>query len=138
MSAEKTAKMLLTVFISLSVIGASLWYVSDKKRFDFYEVFTKAPLHGLSVSAAVEMLGIDVGYVEAIELITPKLARIVIAVKKNTPFSADITAKIVAEKPANKRHPGAMVVELLLAKDKANTYAPRFKTQYPIIPILPS
>ena len=92
----------------------------------------------MSVGAPIEMLGIEVGFVKNIELITPTLAKILIAVQKNTPFSENIKAKIIARNFPENIMPAYMAVELLESNDSTKAYTPKFKTQYPIIPLISS
>lgn len=125
----------------LLAIVATVWltnyYKQYKSSYLLYQVFTNNPIHGMIVSSPVEMLGIEVGSVQKIELLKPDLARIVFSVDKKTPMTDKVVAKIIAKGLSGKGLTGYVFIELSAAKKIITPFNPDNDNRLPTLSLLP-
>lgn len=117
-------------FLLLVFYFAYNYYATHQGKYKRYEVFTKNSLHGMVISSPVEMLGIEVGSVEQIELLKPRLARVVFSVDKKTPMTDRIKAKIITKGLSGKGFTGYVFIDLAEYPDTVKTFMPPIATRY--------
>ncbi|MFT3741284.1 MAG: MlaD family protein [Gammaproteobacteria bacterium] len=127
---------LFMIVLTVAFIAAVAWFsASQRKPHDKYLVFMREPVSGLNIQAPVRFNGVDVGYVEDIEL-NPKDPREVMMelnVDKGTPVNQSTTATLMAQ--------GVTGITYIGLKAEQATAPPLKKTPgypYPIIPSRPS
>jgi len=96
--ANYTIVGIFVLLLSAGVIFFALWLgkYGFKNEYDYYKVYTKDSVSGLSVNAAVKYKGVDVGTVSKIR-INPKNIKeieILLQVKKGTPITEGMYAEL--------------------------------------------
>lgn len=133
-----TVGFFVIVFLTIGIIIA-LWLSVGlhTKTYDYYTIYMKESVAGLSVSASVKYNGVDVGIVKKISLNekNPNQVTLVIAVNDDTPITTATRATLNMQGVT-----GIAYVELRDAKDAGPGQPLKAQAgeKYPVIPTSPS
>lgn len=139
MESKANYKMVgLTVLIlTAGLIAAGLWLSIgfDRKNYNYYIVYMRESVSGLSEESPVKFNGVRVGSVRKVTLskFDPQKVKIVIQVEEGTPITESTYATLVTQ--------GITGTTFLGLKADSSTFIPLQKTPgepYPVIPSRPS
>lgn len=131
-----TAVGIYVVVLSMALAAVVFWLSSEHvKHYNRYLVFLKEAVSGLTERSPVKFNGVDVGYVEKIELDPedPQEVRLMIKVAQNTPITKSTTAALMSQGITGSTYLGL--------KAKTSNAPPLEKSPgepYPVIPSEPS
>lgn len=112
MSPEARAKVLFAALIVLLAAGGALWIVLGGWSDERYEIRSHDNVSGLLRGSPVEFHGVEVGRVDAIELIGPREVRVVLQVKRGTPVTPTTVATVTGRGLAARGFTGYVYVSL--------------------------
>lgn len=131
-----TVGLFVIVFSTIGIVIA-LWLSVglNTKSYNYYTIYMKESVAGLSVSAPVKYNGVDVGIVKEINLEPedPSQVAIVVAIDQGTPVSTATRATLAMQGVT-----GIAYIELRSSKVAAKPLAVQPGQKYPIIASAPS
>lgn len=131
-----TAVGIYVVVLSMALAVVVLWLSSEHaKHYNRYLVYLKESVSGLTEKAPVKFNGVDVGYVDKIQIDPqdPQEVRIIAKIDQHTPINKSTTATLMAQ--------GITGTTYLGLKAKTSNAPPLEKNPnepYPVIPSEPS
>lgn len=124
---------IMVLILTSGLIIASLWLSIgfERKKYNYFTVYTHEPVSGLSAESAVKYNGVLVGQVSKIELskFNPQQTKITIAVEQGTPITTSTYATLITQ--------GITGTTYLGLSPTSSTFVPIQKTPgepYPVIP----
>ena len=111
-SAEAKARWLFTGFLLLVAAAAAAWYLFGAVRYGTYELRTRDSVSGLLPGAPVEFHGVEVGKVESVQLLEPRLVQVLVQVRREIPLTSATVATITGRGLATRGFTGYMYVSL--------------------------
>ncbi len=126
------------VIFLLSAIGFTIIWLSSGLTFVTYSdylIYSQESVSGLSIDAAVEYNGVNVGSVKSINLNhdNPRLVEVLLSIKKSTPITRGTVAVLTSR--------GITGVAFIALKDSGTDLRPLVAAKgqpYPVIPTSPS
>ena len=89
---------LFVLLFTAGLLGFAYWLArhGGQEEYDYYQVFMKESVAGLSTDASVKYRGVEVGTVSEMGLDpdNPEQVRLVLKIKRGTPVKADTTATL--------------------------------------------
>ena len=137
-SAESKARWLFAGFLLLAAAAAGGWWLADGARYATYEIRTRDPVSGLIPGAPVEFHGVEVGKVRAVELVDPRLVRVLLEVRRNAPVSAATVATITGRGLAARGFTGYVYVSLEDSGSSGQPLARAPDSPYPLLASAPA
>lgn len=125
----------LVFSVALLVIGAWLYANGKSEVYHPYLAYMDEPVTGLSVNAPVKYNGVEVGYVEHINLDkdNPQRVRLLLQIEEGTPITINTTATIMTQGLTGIGYIGLKVTDNIMTPLKATRGQP-----YPVIKSAPS
>lgn len=111
-SAEARARWLFGAFLLVLAAAAAGWFLLAAARSTTYEVRTRDPVSGLIPGAPVEFHGVEVGKVRSVDLLEPRLVRVLLEVRRDVPVSSVTVATITGRGLATRGFTGYVYVAL--------------------------
>ncbi len=112
MSAEARARTLFVLFLLAVAAGAAGWLLWREGRFATYEIRTGDPVSGLIPGSPVELHGVEVGKVQAVELENPRRVRVLLDIRRDLALSTATIATITGRGLATRGFTGYVYVSL--------------------------
>jgi phospholipid/cholesterol/gamma-HCH transport system substrate-binding protein len=136
----KTNYTLVGLFVLILTAGlviTSLWlsFGLDKKSYNYFTVYTKESVAGLSTESLVKYNGVKVGYVDGISLSknNPQKVQLMLKIENGTPITQGTVASLVTQGITGMTYLGLSAKTPSLVPLKASPGEP-----YPVIPVKPS
>lgn len=128
---------LIVVILIAGLIAGGLWLSVgfDKKEYHTYAVYMREAVSGLSNEAPVKFNGVQVGFVNKIELNRrdPQQVKLLLSIEEGTPVTTSTTATLISQGITGTTYVG------LSASSSNLTPLPKLPKQpYPVIPYKPS
>lgn len=128
----------LTVLIlTAALLAAALWLSVgfDQKKYTIYAVYLHEAVSGLSEESPVKYNGVQVGYVQKIELnrLDPQQVKLLLDIEQGTPITTSTTATLISQGIT-----GTTYVGLSATSSDLTPLQKIPKEPYPIIPARPS
>lgn len=111
-SVEVRAQWLFAAVLLLVAAGAGGWLLFDQVRDTTYEIRTHDAVSGLLPGAPVEFHGVEVGKVRAVDLLQPRLVRVLVQVRRGVPVTSATVATITGRGMAARGFTGYVYVSL--------------------------
>ena len=111
-SVEVRAQWLFAGFLLLVAAGAGGWLLVDSVRDATYEIRTQDAVSGLLPGAPVEFHGVEVGKVKSVDLLQPRLVRVLVQVRRDVPVTSATIATITGRGMATRGFTGYVYVSL--------------------------
>jgi phospholipid/cholesterol/gamma-HCH transport system substrate-binding protein len=137
-SAETKARWLFAGFLLLVALGVAGSLAADTVRYRTYELRTTDPVSGLIPGAPVEFHGVEVGKVRSVELLNPRLVRVLVQVGRQVPVSSATVATITGRGLATRGFTGYVVVSLEDSGSAGQPLARAPGSAYPLLASAPS
>lgn len=137
MSPENRARIaFVIVLLALAAAGAT-WWLNARAQHRLYEIRTHDSVSGLIRGAPVEFHGVEVGQVDAVQLVDPQSVRVVVEVERRVPVTTATVATILGRGLATRGFTGYVYVSLEEAPGQSRPLAPS-AGGYPMIASAPS
>ncbi len=137
-SAETKARWLFAGFVLLVALGVAGWLLLDTVRYRTYELRTHDAVSGLIAGAPVEFHGVEVGKVRSVELLQPRLVRVLVEVGRDVPVSSATIATITGRGLATRGFTGYVYVSLEDSGSAVQPLARDPESAYPLLASAPS
>lgn len=137
-SAEARARWLFAAFLVLAGLGVAVWLVLATVRDRTYELRTTDVVSGLIPGAPVEFHGVEVGKVRSVELLGPRLVRILVQVHRDVPVTSATVATITGRGVAARGFTGYVYVSLEDGPDAGQPLVVAAGSRYPMLATAPS
>lgn len=137
-SAESKARWLFAGFLLLAAAAAGGWWLVDAARYATYEIRTRDAVSGLIPGAPVEFHGVEVGKVRAVQLVDPRLVRVLLEVRRDAPVSAATVATITGRGLAARGFTGYVYVSLEDSGSSGQPLARSPDSPYPLLASAPA
>ena len=128
---------LVVVILTAALISAALWLSVgfDQKEYRYYLVYMNETVSGLNEESPVKYNGVQVGYVQAIELDNnnPQRVRLLLAIDENTPITTSTTATLISQGITGNTYVG-----LAASSSSLQPLQKHSDEDYPVIPSRPS
>lgn len=111
-SAEARARTLFVLFLVAVAAGVAGWLLWREGRFTTYEIRTGDAVSGLIEGSPVELHGVEVGKVHAVELENARRVRVLLDVRKDLTLSSSTIATITGRGLATRGFTGYVYVSL--------------------------
>jgi phospholipid/cholesterol/gamma-HCH transport system substrate-binding protein len=111
-SPETRARWLFVATLAAVTVGVTAWMAVSTARYATYEIRSRDAVSGLVRGAPVEFHGVEVGKVQAVELLQPKLVRVLLEVRRDVPVSSATVATITGRGLAARGFTGYVYVNL--------------------------
>jgi phospholipid/cholesterol/gamma-HCH transport system substrate-binding protein len=111
-SPEIRARWLFVATLAAVAVGVVAWMAISAARYATYEIRSQDAVSGLVRGAPVEFHGVEVGKVQAVELLQPKLVRVLLEVRRDVPVSSATVATITGRGLAARGFTGYVYVNL--------------------------
>jgi len=126
------------MLLGAALIAGMLWLASGgtvKKKYDLYVAIEEESVAGLNVNAPVKYNGVEVGKVQAIQLVAanPENVRLTFAIERGTPIKQDTVAVLKTQGLT-----GIAYVELGGGAKESPLLPPSEQEPYPVIRTKPS
>lgn len=109
---EVRAQWLFAGVLLLVAAAAGGWLLFDRVRDATYEIRTHDAVSGLLPGAPVEFHGVEVGKVRAVDLLQPRLVRVLVQVRRDVPVTTATVATITGRGMASRGFTGYVYVSL--------------------------
>jgi phospholipid/cholesterol/gamma-HCH transport system substrate-binding protein len=136
-SAEAKARWLFTGCLLLAVAAAGAWWLFGSWGYSTYELRSRDAVSGLIPGAPVEFHGVEVGQVRTVQLLEPRLVRVLIAVRREVPVSTATVATITGRGLATRGFTGYVYVSLEDGDTAARPLAAPDGSPYPLLASAP-
>lgn len=137
-SAQARARWLFTGVVLLVVAAAAAWVLSGPARYNTYELRTRDAVSGLIPGAPVEFHGVEVGKVQAVRLLEPRLVQVVVEVGRDIPVTSSTVATIIGRGMATRGFTGYMYVSLEEGEAGGQPLAATAGHAHPVLTTAPS
>lgn len=137
-SAQAKARWLFMVVLLLVAAGAGAWWLLAAARYGTYEIRTGEAVSGLIPGAPVEFHGVEVGHVRTVQLLAPRLVRVLVDVRKGVPVSSATVATITGRGLATRGFTGYVYVSLEDGQAPARALKPAAGSDYPLLASAPA
>jgi len=137
-SAEAKARWLFMGLLVLVVAAVGGWLVLDAVRDRTYEIRTHDAVSGLIPGAPVEFHGVEVGKVRAVDLLEPRLVRVLVQVRQDVPVTTATIATITGRGMAARGFTGYVYVSLEDGAMAGRPLAKSADAAYPLLASAPS
>jgi len=137
-SAEAKARWLFVGLLVLVAAAVGAWLAWDTVRDHTYEIRTRDAVSGLIPGAPVEFHGVEVGRVKAVDLLEPKLVRVLVQVRHDVPITTATVATITGRGMAARGFTGYVYVSLEEGAVAGRPLARTAETAYPLLASAPS
>lgn len=111
-NAQSRARWLFLAVLLLVVAAAAAWMLAGPARYNTYELRTREAVSGLIAGAPVEFHGVEVGKVQAVRLLEPRLVEVLVEVRRDVPVTSATVATIIGRGMATRGFTGYMYVSL--------------------------
>ena len=111
-SAQAKARWLFSGLLLLVAAGVGAWLLAGSLRYATYEVRSRDPVSGLIPGAPVEFHGVEVGRVRDVQLLEPRLVRVLLDVERGVPVTSATVATITGRGLATRGFTGYVYVSL--------------------------
>ncbi len=131
-----TAVGIYVVVLSMTLAAIVFWLSAEHaKHYNRYLIFMKEAVSGLTEKSSVKFNGVDVGYVDKIQIDQkdPQEVRIVVKIQQDTPITKSTTATLMSQGIT-----GATYVGLKAKTSNAPPLERSPHEPYPVIPSEPS
>lgn len=131
-----TAVGIYVVALSMALAAVVFWLSSEHvKRFNYYLIYMKEAVSGLTEKAPVKFNGVDVGYVDTIKINPedPQEVQLLVKIDQKTPITKSTTASLMALGIT-----GTTYVGLKAKTPNAPPLEKHTNEPYPVIPSEPS
>ena len=137
-SPEVKARWLFAGLLLLLAAGVVVWLLAGTIRYKTYEIRSGDAVSGLIPGAPVEFHGVEVGKVKDVQLLAPRLVRVLLEVGRDVPVTSATIATITGRGLATRGFTGYVYVSLEdgSASDKPLASAPG--SPYPLLASAPS
>jgi len=135
---ENRARVAFGLFLLLGLAAGVAWYFVASSRYATFEIRTGDSVSGLMADAPVELHGVEVGKVKAVELLDPHSVSILLSVKRGAPITHATMATVTARGLATRGFMGYVCVTLddVGTDHRPLTALPGYR--FPIIPSAPA
>lgn len=137
-SAEAKARWLFLVVLLLVAAGAGTWWLVAEARYGTYEIRSQDAVSGLLPGAPVEFHGVEVGHVRAVQLLEPRLVRVLLDIRRGVPVSSATVATITGRGLATRGFTGYVYVSLEDGPTPARPLARAAGGGYPMLASAPA
>lgn len=111
-SAEARARTLFVLFLLALAAAAGGWLLWRESRFATYEIHTAEAVSGLIAGSPVELHGVEVGKVQAVELEDARRVRVLLDIRRDLVLSSGTVATITGRGLATRGFTGYVYVSL--------------------------
>src|SRR5205085_4410628 len=137
-SAEVRARWLFTGFLVLVALATAGWLALHVVRDNTFEIRTRDAVSGLSPGAPVEYHGVEVGKVRSVDLLQPRLVRVLVQVRREVPVTSATIATITGRGVASRGFTGYVYVSLEKGPAPARHPPPPATTPIRPLPVPPA
>ena len=136
--AEVRARWLFAGLLLLGIAAVAAWVLLGPGRYNIYELRTRDAVSGLIAGAPVEFHGVEVGKVQAVRLLEPRLVEVLVQVDHDVPVTASTVATITGRGVAARGFTGYMYVSLEDTGRAGTPLSPAPGRRYPQLASAPS
>lgn len=137
-SPQAKARWLFTAVLLLGAGALAAWLLPSTWRSTTYELRSRETVSGLLPGAPVEFHGVEVGQVRKVELVEPRLVRVLLEVDRAAPVSSATVATITGRGLATRGFTGYVYVNLEDAGDAGRPLAQAPGSAYLQLPLAPA
>src|SRR5205085_3823088 len=137
-SAEVRARWLFTGFLVLVALATAGWLALHVVRDNTFEIRTRDAVSGLSPGAPVEFHGVEVGKVRSVDLLEPRLVRVLVQVRREVRVTSATTATIAGGGVASRGFAGYVYVSLEEGPGAGQPLARTGDSAYPLLASAPA
>jgi ABC-type transporter Mla subunit MlaD len=137
-SAEVRARWLFAGFLVLVAVLTAAWLFLDVVRDNTYEIRTRDAVSGLIPGAPVEFHGVEVGKVRSVDLVDPRLVRVLVQVHRDVPVTSATLATITGRGVASRGFTGYVYVSLDDGAGPGQPLTRASGSDYPLLASTPS
>lgn len=137
-SAEARARRWFAATLLAAALAGLAWAAFAATRYTTYEVRTRDPVSGLIAGSPVEFHGVEVGKVQSVELMQPRLVRVLLDVRREVPVSSATVATITGRGLATRGFTGYVYVSLEDSGTPGRPLAAAPDGRHPLLATLPS
>jgi phospholipid/cholesterol/gamma-HCH transport system substrate-binding protein len=138
MSVEHRAWVLFGLLLLMGTAAGLTWYMFASTGYATFEIRTADPVSGLITDSPVEFHGVEVGKVRRVQLVGPRLVRVLVKVRRDAPITRATVATITARGLATRGFTGYVYVALEDSGIDRRPLERRQGESYPHIPTAPS
>jgi len=138
MTTEAKARWWFAGFLLALAAAAAAWVLVGVTAHATYEIRTRDPVSGLIPGAPVEFHGVEVGKVRSVQLLAPRLVRVLVEVRHAVPVSSATVATITGRGLATRGFTGYVYVSLEDRDGDGKPLAAAAGSAYPLIASAPS
>jgi phospholipid/cholesterol/gamma-HCH transport system substrate-binding protein len=111
-SAESKARWWFLGLLLVLAAAAAAWALLAATRDITYEIRSRDPVSGLLPGAPVEFHGVEVGKIRSVQLLAPRLVRVLLDVHRDVPVTSATVATITSRGLATRGFTGYVYVSL--------------------------
>lgn len=137
-NAESRARWWFAASLLAAALMGVAWAAFAATRYTTYEVRTREPVSGLIRGSPVEFHGVEVGKVQSVELLQPRLVRVLLDVRREVPVSSATAATITGRGLATRGFTGYVYVSLEDNGTPGRPLAAAPDGRHPLLATLPS
>lgn len=137
-NAEARARRWFAATLLAVTLAAAGWFAFAATRYATYELRTRDPVSGLIPGSPVEFHGVEVGKVQSVELLQPRLVRVLLDVRREIPVTSATVATITGRGLATRGFTGYVYVSLEDNGTPGRALAAAPDSRHPLIATLPS
>lgn len=137
-SAEAKARWWFAATVLAAAAIGLAWMAFAMTRYTTYELRTREPVSGLIPGSPVEFHGVEVGKVRSVELLQPRLVRVLLDVRREVPVSSATVATITGRGLATRGFTGYVYVSLEDNDTSGRPLAAGPEGRHPLLATLPS
>jgi len=137
-SAEAKARWLFTGLLLLVAAGVGAWLLAGTLRATTFEIRTSDAVSGLIPGAPVEFHGVEVGKVKEVQLLGPRLVRVLFEVGRDVPVTSATVATITGRGLATRGFTGYVYISLEDTGTAGKALAQAPGSPYPLLASAPS
>jgi phospholipid/cholesterol/gamma-HCH transport system substrate-binding protein len=137
-SPENKARWLFAAALAAVAAAVVVWLIASAARYTTYEIRSRDAVSGLVRGAPVEFHGVEVGKVQSVELMQPKLVRVLIEVRRDVPISSATLATIMGRGLAARGFTGYVFVNLEDTGGAGRPLTPARDSPYPLLASAPA
>jgi ABC-type transporter Mla subunit MlaD len=137
-SPEARARRLFAGVLLALFLAVAAWLLLPSARYATYEIRSAEPVSGLIPGAPVEFHGVEVGKVREVELLQPRLVRVLVDVRRNIPVSSATVATITGRGLASRGFTGYVYVSLEEGDGRGTALAAAPGSDWPLLASAPA
>jgi ABC-type transporter Mla subunit MlaD len=137
-SAEAKARWWFAGCLLLLAAGVGVWLLAGVVRTTTYEIRSSDPVSGLIPGAPVEFHGVEVGKVKQVQLLAPRMVRVLVQVGREVPVTSATVATITGRGLAARGFTGYVYVSLEDSGTGGKPLAQAADSPYPLLASGPS